>query len=219
VEGKRVVDHRRARVVWFIFEKYAELRSARQVTLCLRNSWHERTNLSDTFVLRVLKCPASAGKIVYKGKVLSGAHEPFISEQLFNHVQALMSESAQEARKPGNSYHHLPYTGILECKECHSNMSPTFTDKKTPEGTRRYHYYRCTSTNHKGWNACTTRQISAARLETTIHQNLARLSRDPFYLKQLIVSGPPPARRKQKRVQPYGKVRPFWAVRDNNMWS
>ncbi|MBK7689240.1 MAG: recombinase zinc beta ribbon domain-containing protein [Elusimicrobia bacterium] len=98
---------------------------------------------------------------------------------MFNHVQALMAEEHQNTRKPGSSYHHLPYTGIIECRECRSNMSPSHTDKKNPTGDRRYFYYRCTSTNHKGWNACSTRQINASRMENIIHQNLIRLSRDP----------------------------------------
>ncbi|MBK8651441.1 MAG: recombinase family protein [Elusimicrobia bacterium] len=186
--GKLVVDHRRARVVRFIFEKYAEIRCAHQVTLALRDSWHERTGLTDSFVWRVLNSPAAAGKVTYKGKVLPGVHEPIISEVLFNHVQALMAEEHQNTRKPGSSYHHLPYTGIIECRECRSNMSPSHTDKKNPTGDRRYFYYRCTSTNHKGWNACSTRQINASRMENIIHQNLIRLSRDPLHLKQMLFS-------------------------------
>ncbi|MBK6879272.1 MAG: recombinase zinc beta ribbon domain-containing protein [Elusimicrobia bacterium] len=38
----------------------------------------------------------------------------------------------------------------------------------TSTGRQRYFYYRCTSTNHRGWNACGTRQISADRLDDII---------------------------------------------------
>jgi len=188
--GKLVVDFRRARVVRFIFEKYVELGSAHQVTLAIRGSWHERTTLSDSFVWRVLKNPVVAGKVSYKGKILPGVHSPIISETLFNHVQGLLAQETQEAKRPGSSYHHLPYSGLVECTECRSNMSVSFTDKKTPEGSRRYFYYRCTATNHKGWNACSTRQISAPRLEEIIHQNIVRLSGDPLYLKLLLQQPP-----------------------------
>jgi site-specific DNA recombinase len=188
VEGKLFVDPKRARVVRFIFEKYVELGTAHQVTLALRDLWHERSTLSDHFVWRVLKSPAAAGKTTYKGKILPGIHEAIISEELFNHAQALLGEENQNSRKTGAPYHHLPYAGLIECGECRSHMSPTHTTKKNTSGPQRYFYYRCTSTNHKGWKACTTRQISAPRLEQTIHQNLARLSRDPVYLKQMLFS-------------------------------
>lgn len=51
-------------------------------------------------------------------------------------------------------------------------------------------FYRCTATNHKGWNSCSTRQISASRLDETIHRGLLRLASDPIYLK-LILQQPP----------------------------
>jgi site-specific DNA recombinase len=129
--GKLVVDFRRARVVRFIFEKYVELGSAHQVTLALRDSWHERTTLSDSFVWRVLKNPVVAGKVSYKGKILPGVHSPIISETLFNHVQGLLAQETQEAKRPGPSYHHLPIPAWWNARECRSNMSVSFTDKKT----------------------------------------------------------------------------------------
>ncbi|MBK8871837.1 MAG: recombinase family protein [Elusimicrobia bacterium] len=100
VEGKLFVDPKRARVVRFIFEKYVELGTAHQVTLALRELWHERSTLSDHFVWRVLKSPAAAGKTMYKGKILPGIQEPIISEDLFNHTQALLAEENQKIRKP-----------------------------------------------------------------------------------------------------------------------
>jgi hypothetical protein len=67
-------------------------------------------------------------------------------------------------------------------------MCPAHTEKKNVSGPKTYFYYRCTSTNHRGWNACTTRQISAPRLDNIVAQNLIRLSKDPFYLQQTLIS-------------------------------
>jgi hypothetical protein len=186
-QGKLVVDPGKAHTVRFMFEKFIETRSAYQVTLALRDKWHDR-RLLDSFPLRVLRNPAVTGKVVYKGKVMPGVHEPIISEEVFNHAQAIFAEEAKKERKPSSTYHNLPYAGIIECQECGSRMTPTHTDKVNGEGTRRYYYYRCTSTNHKGWNACGTRQINAARLENMIDQNLIRLSRDPLYLQHMLFS-------------------------------
>jgi site-specific DNA recombinase len=188
--GKLVVEHRTARVVRFIYEKYAETRSIHQVTLALRDSWHER-KISDSFVWGVLQSPAASGKVTYKGKILPGCHDPIISEELFNHVQTLRKESKETRAKmrPENpAFHHLPFAGIIKCQACGSSMSPSYTSKKNDEEVRRYFYYRCSSTHHKGWNACSIRQISANRMEYVIHQNLLRLSKDPVYLQQMLFS-------------------------------
>ena len=180
--GKLKIDPKRAATVRFIFEKYAEARCAHQVTLALRDRWHDR-KLPDSFVLRVLKNPAVTGKVAYKGKLYPGQHEPIISAELFDHVQKLMAESAQKSRRPSSPYHHLPYAGLIQCVECGSRMSPTHTDKSGAAGRRRYFYYRCTSTNHRSWNSCATRQISADRLDDMIFRNLLRISMDPLYIK------------------------------------
>jgi site-specific DNA recombinase len=180
--GKLRIEPKRAAVVRYIFEKYSETRCAHQVTLALRDRWHDR-RLPDSFVLRVLKNPATTGKVLYKGKVYPGQHEPIISEELFNHVQTLMVQATRKSRLPSSPYHALPYAGLIQCVECGSSMSPTHTDKTGPSGQRRYHYYRCTSTNHRGWRSCGTRQISADRLDDMIYRNLLRISMDPLYLR------------------------------------
>ena len=186
-KGHLVLNPRSAPVVRFIFEKFAETRSVQQVAAALRDKWHDR-KLSDSFVCAVLQSPAAAGKVPYKGTILPGRHEAIISEDLFNLVRTIQKESPFKERQANPTYHHLPYAGIIQCRECHSIMSPTFTDKKGPNEKHRYFYYRCTATRHKGWNACSSRQISAARLEHVIHQHLLRLSKDPVHLRQMLFS-------------------------------
>ena len=50
----------------------------------------------------------------------------------------------------------------------------------------RYYYYRCTSTHHKGWDACSTKQVNADRLEKYILENLERISLDKSYIENLV---------------------------------
>jgi site-specific DNA recombinase len=180
--GQLIIEHKRAATVRFIFEKYVETRCAHQVTLALRDKWHDR-RLPDSFVLRVLRNPVVTGKVAHKGKLYPGQHEPIVSEELFNHAQAIMADSPRKSRLPSSPYHDLPYAGMIQCVECGSTMSPSHTDKLRPAGRRRYFYYRCTSTNHRGWNACETRQISADRLDQMIFRNLLRISMDPLHIK------------------------------------
>ena len=180
--GRLEIEPKRAATVRFIFEKYVETRCAHQVTIALRDKWHDR-RLPDSFVLRVLKNPVVTGKVLYKGKLYPGQHKAIISEELFNHAQAIMAEPTRKSRLPSSPYHDLPYAGLIQCVECGSTMSPSHTDKLRPTGRQRYFYYRCTSTNHRGWNACGTRQISADRLDDMIFRNLLRISMDPLHVK------------------------------------
>ena len=51
---------------------------------------------------------------------------------------------------------------------------------------KRYYYYRCTCTNKKGWQDCSTKQVSADRIEKYILENLERISLDESYVENLV---------------------------------
>ena len=65
-------------------------------------------------------------------------------------------------------------------------MTSSFTNKRKEGRLKRYYYYRCTSTTKKDWNACSTRQVSADRLENFIFDNLERISNDRLYIENLV---------------------------------
>jgi hypothetical protein len=64
-------------------------------------------------------------------------------------------------------------------------MTSSFTNKRKEEKLKRYYYYRCTSTTKKDWNVCSTRQVSANRLENFVIHNLDRISNDRPYIENL----------------------------------
>ncbi|MBU4293690.1 MAG: zinc ribbon domain-containing protein, partial [Actinobacteria bacterium] len=77
-------------------------------------------------------------------------------------------------------------SGLIRCKECNSFMTQSHTNKKQKGKTKRYHYYRCTSTLKKDWSYCSTKQVSTNRLDNYIFQNLERISRDKQYIDSLV---------------------------------
>ncbi|MBM3712046.1 MAG: hypothetical protein FJW56_01200 [Actinobacteria bacterium] len=77
-------------------------------------------------------------------------------------------------------------SGLIRCKECNSYMTPSHTNKKQNGKTKRYLYYRCTSTLKKEWDYCSTKQVNTNRLENYIFQNLERISLDKQYIDSLI---------------------------------
>ena len=85
-------------------------------------------------------------------------------------------------------YKNYALAGLMRCKECNSYMTPCHTNKKKDKRTKRYYYYRCTSTFKKDWNSCQTRQINSNRLDQYIFDNLERISLDRQYIDSLIFS-------------------------------
>ena len=65
-------------------------------------------------------------------------------------------------------------------------MTPCYANKRKQGALTRYYYYRCTSTHHKGWDACSTKQVSADRLEKYMLENLERISLDKSYIENLV---------------------------------
>ena len=65
-------------------------------------------------------------------------------------------------------------------------MTPCFANKRKDNKLKRYYYYRCTSTFKRDWNACSTRQVNANRLENYVLDNLNRISLDKNYIENLI---------------------------------
>ena len=76
--------------------------------------------------------------------------------------------------------------GLIRCKECGYTMSACFTNKHRNGKLKRYYYYRCTCVNKKGWQACSTKEVSAERIERYILENLERISLDKDYIENLV---------------------------------
>jgi hypothetical protein len=65
-------------------------------------------------------------------------------------------------------------------------MTPTYTNKVKYDKRKRYYYYRCTKTFKYDWQSCSTRTVSAPRLENLVFGSLKKISQDEGYLNNLI---------------------------------
>jgi len=139
---------------------------------------------SKSRIYTILRNPLYTGKIKYAGKLWQGNHEPIISDEIFHQAQQI-HQKANRTLKP---YKNYTLAGLVRCKECGSYMTPCHTNKKKDKRTKRYYYYRCTSTFKKDWNSCQTRQINSNRLDKYIVDNLTRISLDKQYIDSLIFS-------------------------------
>ena len=171
---KLAINENEAKIVRSIYENYLAEYPIAKIT--------KETKLSKTRIYTLLRNPVYVGKVKYAGKLSQGNHEPIISEDIFNQVQ----EIHQKAKRTMRPYKNYAFAGLIKCKECGSYMTPCHTNRKRNSKTKRYYYYRCTSTFKKDWNNCQTRQVSANRLERYIIDSLQRISRDKQYIDSLV---------------------------------
>jgi len=183
VADKRLVpDEQKAQKSRLIFSLFTSTGSLAEVykTLKRKQVFNDKNlPFSKAHLQSILRNPVYIGKFRYSGKIYQGVHQPLISEELFNHVQPFFKDKTRKLRL----YKDYMLSGLVNCAECGSKMTPAYTNKGN---MRRYYYYRCTKTFKQDWRACSTRQVNADRLESFVINNLKRISLDTNYIDSLI---------------------------------
>ncbi|EKD27690.1 MAG: resolvase protein, partial [uncultured bacterium] len=185
-ENKRfIVDEQEAKAVKYIFNEYVKRTPLAEIVqgLIARNLKTKEGNIIDkSRVCHSIENPVCTGMILFKGKIYKGIHEPIISKELFEEAQNINPKRANGIRHYKTNY----LGGLIQCAECGSFMTPTHSVKIRERKKTKYYYYRCTSTHKKSWSVCTTKQVSANRLEDYILSNLERVSIDESYIENLL---------------------------------
>ncbi len=143
-----IVDRERAPVIKEAFERYA---TGDQTLDTIRHFFGERglrtrigKLLGRKTVSNLLSNPIYYGHFWYAGEVHEGRHEPIISKQLFDEVQAVLRERWKWSPtvKP---VQEKPFLGLLRCAGCGMMITAEHKEKRQKNGnTHSYTYYRCT---------------------------------------------------------------------------
>ena len=182
---KIFVDQKKAEIIRSIFETYLETASTSRVYNFLKEKGiknNQGKNFSKPSLAFLLRNITYTGKFKHAGQIYQGIHQPIISEKTFKFVQKIHKKRIRKFRV----YRDFLFGGLINCKECNSKMTSCFTNKRPKGKLKRYYYYRCTSTLHKNWQACSVKQVSAERLERYILENLERISIDKNYIGNLV---------------------------------
>lgn len=168
-----------------IFENYLETGSIGKIYDLLKEKGikdRKGKEFSRPCLARILRNITYTGKIKYSGKIYQGIHQPIISEEVFKLAQKIHKKRIRKFRV----YKNFLFGSLIKCQECGYKMTPSFTNKWKKGKLKRYHYYRCISTNKKSWQACSVKQVSAERLENYVLENLERISMDKNYIENLV---------------------------------
>lgn len=99
-----------------------------------------------------------------EGLVVENAHEPIISQELFDKVQTILQSRKTnnlKKRQPPNS--RYPLTGLLVCGHC---GGPMIHHGRNPE--KGYQYYTCANKIRKGKAVCDQENVRADHLHEMI---------------------------------------------------
>jgi site-specific DNA recombinase len=122
--------------------------------------------LSASYLQVLLRNPFYVGRLLWKGDVYPGKHEPLVPIELFNEVQRQL---ASKFLRGGVRYGSLEFwlKGIAHCGECGSKM--------TAERHGRWTYYRCLA-NTRSRNLCRARFSNAERVHDKLRAVYKMLS-------------------------------------------
>ena len=184
-DKKLIINTKEAEEIKSIFETYIETGSLAETYDYFRGQGIKNRlgkNFSKTNLGYILRNQLYIGKIQHLGEFYNGIHEPVISKEIFDLAQKIHKEK----RKNFRVYKNFIFGGLMKCESCGSSMTPCFTNKKTGTKTKRYYYYRCTSTFRENWQGCPVKQVSAERLENYVFDNLERILADKEYIENLV---------------------------------
>jgi DNA invertase Pin-like site-specific DNA recombinase/predicted nucleic acid-binding Zn-ribbon protein len=179
VEHKLVVNRAEAELVRRVYDLYLDKRSAVAVANAL-NAEHRTTKhqisrngngrgaraWDKNSVLSLLRSPIPAGLMSCGREAHEGEHEAIIDRQVYGRVQHLLDEGGK-----GHSWGRNPdyiLTGLLRCARC----GKAFTPASTRGREHTYRYYRCSTRDKRGRDACESGPLPAAAIEDFVIQRI-----------------------------------------------
>jgi site-specific DNA recombinase len=189
--GRRlVVNEREAALVREAFDLYLQERSLLQVVDILNGrgdrmkSWTTKKGTTRKGgkwdkggMRRMLTNVIYIGKVNYKGEIYQGEHESIVDARTFDKVQELLSNAvpARDRASVTRNKEGFLLRSLIRCDQCKSVMTSSFARSHG----KTYRYYKCTSTNRRGAEACKVRSLPADEFERYIVDRIREMSRNP----------------------------------------
>jgi site-specific DNA recombinase len=193
---KLIVNEKEAKLVRYIFKRFSEVGSPREIVLELNKagyrtkSWitrkgkfHEGSTWNTGHIYRMLRNRIYIGEILYKGEIYPAEHDAVISSEMWEKVSRILKENQKERDKSPRKKTTLPLSGIIRCGHCGGAMMPTYSRK----GKRRYSYYLCRKYD-KGQSECPLQRISANDIEKAVFKQLNAIFKVPSLISKVFLN-------------------------------
>lgn len=115
-------------------------------------------------IYRILTNPFYYGYFKWHGELMPGKHEPMITIEEFDRIQAILGKNSNQRPKS----HQFTFTGLMYCLNCGSAITAEEKIKHQKNGNiHHYIYYHCT---RKKDPACTEKSIKIEDLNRQINK-------------------------------------------------
>ncbi len=138
-------------------------------------------------VSRVLLNPVYIGYIRYthpktrKEYIYPGQQAPIIrNKRLWEETQKILEKNREIRKSYKQNKYRMLFLGLIRCDACGTIM--TNSSRRKPSG-KLYLYYKCTSVDCGGKEACSVRSVSASALEEALVAALEELGEDATLLE------------------------------------
>ena len=155
----------------------------------------------------ILENPIYAGKIVHKGKVYDGKHQPIIDPEAWQKTQEIFASPLKVNKSISRVSIPPLLKGIIFCGCCNTAMTPTYSVKKNGN---KYRYYVCSSRNRLANENCTIGNISAPEVEKSVKEQVLRLISRPEIVARVIAL----AKESNNQEEALGDIKIIEALRD-----
>jgi site-specific DNA recombinase len=161
-----------APLVPIIFNRYASARVGTRALAAWLNERGYRTRSgrpwSHISVVTVLRNRAYLGEIFFRDQWHQAPHQPLVSAELFDAVQAILDERGENYSKRASNPSQYCFTGLMRCRRCAKQYLGTAATGRSA----RYRYYTCYSRQRYGPIRCDADRLSADALESKMRYRL-----------------------------------------------
>lgn len=187
-----------------IFNLYASGKGLRAIANSLNKEGYKTkrgNSFSTASIKEIILNPLYVGKVRFnryenwgeckrKGKsenviLADGVHEPIITQELWDRVQAIQQAKAEKPMKNYEGSYVL--TGLMKCPFCGATMVGTRTVNELKDGTKKIlRYYSCGAARSKGASVCGFHSIRADYAEQYVLDRINQVVTQPKLLKKLV---------------------------------
>lgn len=134
-----------------------------------------------TALHNLLRNATYAGKVRYQKQMYEGEHAAIVSVESWVEVQRLLRRNGMNGGQAVRNRHGALLQGLLRCDPCGTAMVHTYSRK----GEKRYRYYVCSRAMKEGWQACPTKSLPAAEVESFVLAEIRKIGQDPRLVKEI----------------------------------
>ncbi|KRM97013.1 integrase [Liquorilactobacillus aquaticus DSM 21051] len=197
--GKKIlkIEPEEAKIIRLIFNLFDQEKGLRAIANELNHRGYQTKNgneFSTIAVKGIIDNPLYVGQVRYakyrnwdkkrrnglneKMVLVQGKHEPIISQELWNRVEARRKSTSKLPAWDHQGTNIL--TGLLKCPACGGPMAASNTTNTLKDGTKkRIRYYSCANFRNKGSKVCHANSIRAEEAETLVMKKLLYVVTEP----------------------------------------